>query len=208
MGKVIFRFGPMEAAKSASTVMTAFNFEEHGFNVLVLKSSLDTRWGVNKITSRAGGMSRECTNISPSESIVNLIKDKGYDVVIVDECQFLSPSQVEDLARIADEEDLTVICFGLKNTAIKGELFEGSKALLYWADAIEELKTVCTCCEHKATQNLRMKNGIPIYDGDKIVLGDTKAKADVEYYLPVCRKHYFAPDMERITVKMNKKLGR
>lgn len=206
MKKVIFRYGAMGAAKSANALMTAYNFEEQGLAVVLIKSGVDTRWSVSHIVSRAGGMARQCRVLPPDMPVFKVIpNDEHIDVIIVDEAQFLTAEQVVELVRIADQRDLLVICYGLKNSAIKGELFEGSRALLYWADTIEELKTVCSCCARKATMNLRLKNGIPIYNGDVVVLGDTYEKEGAEYYVPVCREHYFNPDLNKIREKAEEK---
>lgn len=94
--------------------------------------------------------------------------------------------------------DIPVICFGLKNSYVQGKLFEGSQALLYFADRIDEIKTVCQYCEKKATMNLRVVNGKAVYDGETIVVGDVGSKED-EFYVQVCREHYFnPPDFSRL----------
>jgi thymidine kinase len=113
-------------------------------------------------------------------------------VIIIDESQFLTKEQVKQLAYICDNFNIPIICHGLKNSYLDGELFEGSAALLYYADKIEETKNICKC-GRKATMNLRILNGKPIYDGNIINCGDTKPTDD--YYIPVCRKHYFEPQI-------------
>lgn len=202
MAKLYFRYGAMGSSKSANALMTAHNFEEMGKTVLMLKSAIDTRWGVGEVSSRAG-MKHSCMTIGPTETIANVLSEakvlnrKDPDVVIVDEAQFLSKEQVKDLAILVDDMGIPVICYGLKNSAIDGKLFEGSEALLYYADSIEELKTLCSFCEKKAIMNLRIVNGKPIYEGDVVVLGDVKKdgeKENSEYYMPCCRHHYFHPE--------------
>ncbi|MDE7493511.1 thymidine kinase, partial [Streptococcus agalactiae] len=108
--------------------------------------------------------------------------------VLIDECQFLSKKNVYDLARVVDDLDVPVMAFGLKND-FQNNLFEGSKHLLLLADKIDEIKTICQYCSKKATMVLRTENGKPVYEGDQIQIGGN------ETYIPVCRKHYFNPDI-------------
>ena len=99
---------------------------------------------------------------------------------------------VKQLVKIADELDVPVMCYGLKNSYKDGVLFEGSKALLYYADKLEEIKTGCQFCNRKAIMNLRVVNGKPVYSGEtEIVIGDTKEGED--YYIQTCREHYYNP---------------
>ncbi|MCC9782259.1 thymidine kinase, partial [Streptococcus agalactiae] len=108
--------------------------------------------------------------------------------ILIDECQFLSKKNVYDLARVVDDLDVPVMAFGLKND-FQNNLFEGSKHLLLLADKIDEIKTICQYCSKKATMVLRTENGKPVYEGDQIQIGGN------ETYIPVCRKHYFNPDI-------------
>lgn len=200
MAKVYFRYGAMGASKSANALMVAHNYKEQGRQVILMKPATDTRWAHGEITSRAGNMHQKCVLIPANEKISALIPEMlllaGLEAIIIDEAQFLSAKQVEELAMIADNYDVTVICYGLKNTSIKGKLFEGSEALLYWADSIEEIKTLCKCCHKKATQNLRLVGGKPTYGGEVVCIGDTVDSSDAkEVYVPVCRKHYFNPEL-------------
>ncbi len=100
----------------------------------------------------------------------------------------LSKKNVYDLARVVDDLDVPVMAFGLKND-FQNNLFEGSKHLLLLADKIDEIKTICQYCSKKATMVLRTENGKPVYEGDQIQIGGN------ETYIPVCRKHYFNPDI-------------
>ena len=106
----------------------------------------------------------------------------GVDCIIVDEAQFLTKEQVEQLVHIVDDLGIPVICYGLR-ADFKGELFEGSHWLLTWADSIEEIKTVCWCGK-KATCNARISNGRVVKEGEQIVLGGN------ESYVALCRKHW------------------
>lgn len=203
MAKLYFRYGAMGSSKSANALMTAHNYEEQGRLVIVIKPALDTRWNAGMVTSRAGNLERSCEVIRNGDTVMSIVEryesinKEPVEAIIVDECQFLTKEQVIELAHIADDKNITVICYGLKNSAIDGELFEGSKALLYYADSIEELKTLCSFCHKKAIMNLRLKNNVPVYTGDVVVIGDVKGdhNEDSEVYLPVCRHHYFHPKL-------------
>ena len=109
---------------------------------------------------------------------------------MVDEAQFLKRHHVYDLARVVDELDIPVMAFGLKND-FRNELFEGSKYLLLLADKIDEIKTICQFCKKKATMVLRTLDGKPTYEGEQIQIGGN------ETYISVCRKHYFAPEINK-----------
>lgn len=193
MAKMYFRYGAMGASKTANLLMVAHNYEEQGRNVLLFKPAADIRWGQSEIVSRAGDLRHKCLILGADENpkeIVNQYKDIAC--ILVDEAQFLSKEQVKEFSQIVDNNGIPVICYGLKNSFKEGTLFEGSSALLYYADAIEEIKTICVCCNKKATMNLRIVNGDPVYDGNLIQMGDTKISE--EFYLPVCRHHYHSPD--------------
>ena len=156
-----------------------------------MTSALDTRDGVGIVSSRIG-MRREAIPISNETDIIGLVTrlpKKPY-CVLIDECQFLSKQNVYDLARLVDEYDIPVMAFGLKND-FQNELFEGSKYLLLLADKIEEIKTICQFCSKKATMVLRTENGKPVYHGEQIQIGGN------ETYIPVCRRHYFHPDLDQ-----------
>lgn len=203
MAKLYFRYGAMGASKSANAIMTAHNYEEQGRLVILGKPSIDIRWNANMITSRAGNLQRNCELINNDGKFIDIVEKyekankKSVEAIIVDECQFLTKEQVIELAHLVDNKDIVVICYGLKNSAINGQFFEGSGALLYYADSIEELKTLCSFCRKKAIMNLRLRNNFPIYFGDVISIGDVKSNdnKDAEVYLPVCRHHYFHPKL-------------
>lgn len=197
MAKLYFRYGTMDSSKTANLIMVDYNYMEQGKHSIILKPVLDTRSGEGKVNSRLG-ISAKCIDISHDQSIwdtvLSIQATQPVDCILVDECQFLSAKHVEELARIVDEQNIPVIAYGLKNSYVKGQLFEGSEALLYYADSIEEIKTVCTFCKSKATMNLRISGGQPIYSGDMIQVGDIKSD-EPEYYIPACRKHYFDPPL-------------
>ena len=198
--KLYYRYSVMNSSKTANLIMVAHNYEEQGKKVLIFKPSLDTRSSVGKVESRVG-ISHDCIDIDKDFNIFKYIdnlpaSEKDISCILLDECNFITKKQAKELATICDYCNIPVIAYGLKNSYIDGELFEGSSALLYYADKIEEIKNVCVFCNSKATQNLRVLNGKPIYDGEVINCGDTKEGED--YYIPVCRKHYFKPPLSTI----------
>jgi thymidine kinase len=189
----------MNSGKSLQLLAVAHNYEEQGKNVLILKPTTDTRSVKGKIESRVG-INHEAIEINKESNLFQIVykltADINYECILVDEAQFLTKPQVKDLADIVDLLEIPVIAYGLKNSYVDGELFEGSQALLYYADKIEEIKTVCTFCNKKAIMNLRIVNGKPIYEGDSVHVGDIKNGED--YYIPVCRNHYFQPELKQI----------
>lgn len=191
MAQLYYRYGTMNSGKSIEILKVAYNYEEQGKPVAIMTSALDTREAMGYIASRIG-IKREAYPISAETDIFGYVAnlpEKPY-CVLIDECQFLTRSNVYDLARVVDELDIPVMAFGLKND-FRNELFEGSKYLLLLADKIDEIKTICHYCKKKATMVLRMENGQPVYDGDQIQIGGN------ETYTSVCRKHYFHPDLKK-----------
>ena len=205
MAKLYFRYSTMNSGKTANLLMVAHNYEEQNKQVLIFKPTLDTRSATGQIESRIG-LKHQCIDITNKDNIFyhivkwnNKNKHKKLYCILIDEAQFLTTEQVIELTNIVDELNIPVICYGLKNSFINGELFEGSKALLYYADKLEELKTVCIWCNKKATMNLHIIDNKAIYSGDIVHCGDTKISND--YYIPVCRKHYFYPELDKLNNK-------
>ena len=191
LAQLYYKYGTMNSGKTIEILKVAHNYEEQGKPVVIMTSALDTRDGVGIVPSRIG-MRREAIPISNETDIIGLVTrlpKKPY-CVLIDECQFLSKQNVYDLARLVDEYDIPVMAFGLKND-FQNELFEGSKYLLLLADKIEEIKTICQFCSKKATMVLRTENGKPVYHGEQIQIGGN------ETYIPVCRRHYFHPDLDQ-----------
>ena len=194
MAKLYFRYGAMNSGKTANLLMVADNYIKQGRQVMILKPAKDTRWDMVK--------SRAITDPLPAEVvgddqdlrtlIIERKKNQPLDAVLVEEAQFLSAAQVRQLAVVVDELNLPVLCYGLRGSYIDGALFEGSAALMYWADSIEEIKNLCQYCKSKATQNLLYIGGVPQYGGDNVVMGDVDGGAEV-VYAPVCRRHYMNP---------------
>ena len=197
MAKLYFKYGTMDASKSADLLMTAHKYENQGKNIICLRSNLDTRTQDSFIESRALTYKHCCFCFDKDINLYELIQSKNekkINCILIDEAQFLTKKQVLELTEIVDFLKIPVICYGLKNSFIKGELFEGSKALLYFADSIQEIKSVCHFCDKKATMNLRIKNGKPILEsetGKTVVIGDIQEGDD--YFISTCRKHYFNP---------------
>ena len=177
MAKLYFRYGAMGSSKTANAVMVQYNYRERGCEVLMLKPKLENRDGATIVRSRCG-LEAECRFVEDLDSI----SLDGISCVIVDEAHFLTSAQVRRLVDIVDERDIPVICYGLR-TDFRGELFEGSRELLCWADTIEEIKTICWC-GRKATFNARVHDGKIVREGEQILLGGNST------YISLCRKHW------------------
>lgn len=185
MAQMYFKYGAMKSGKSNQIIMTLFNYESQNKGCLVFSSSVDTRSGYKEIESRMGKtVPCEYINDDVFDNVLKVVNNPEQEVyaVLVDEAQFLTRQDVENLTRIVDELNIPVICYGLK-TDFQNKLFTGSKAMLELADKIEELKTICFYCNKKATMNMRFKGGEPVIEGESIQVGD-------EEYEPVCRRCY------------------
>ncbi|EHJ52874.1 thymidine kinase [Streptococcus macacae] len=190
MAQLYYKYGTMNSGKTIEILKVAHNYEEQGKPVVIMTSALDIRDGFGVVASRIG-MSKRAIPITDNLDIYRYIKDlspKPY-CILIDESQFLTKQNVYDLAKIVDDLQIPVMAFGLKND-FKNELFEGSKYLLLLADKIEEIKTICQFCSKKATMVLRTENGQPVYQGHQIQIGGN------ETYIPVCRRHYFHPEIK------------
>lgn len=187
MSKLYFRYSSMNAGKSTQLLQVAHNYEERGMKVLLLKPSIDTK-GNDSIVSRLGVSRKVDILVSKDMDIQQEIASKFYPVnfscILVDEAQFLTKAQVDQLLDIAVKWDIPVICYGLRTDFLR-EGFEGSTRLLQIAHEIEELKTICDCGK-KAIFNIRFVNGIPVFDGDQVCIDD---KSNVEY-VSVCANCY------------------
>ncbi|MDE6648785.1 MAG: thymidine kinase [Muribaculaceae bacterium] len=186
IGKLYFRYGTMGSAKTAMLLTTAYNFEERGMAYMCLKPVVDTREKKNVIRSRIG-IERECLWIYPETDLYDMVKDTFEqtlsvpDWLLVDEAQFLSEEQVDQLARVVDDYGCNIICYGLR-TDFKTRLFEGSRRLFEIADSIEEVKSTCNC-GRKTIVNARIDgNGEIITEGEQVEIGGN------DRYIAVCRK--------------------
>ena len=186
MSKVYFYYSAMNAGKSTLLLQSSYNYQERGMNTLVLAPQLDTRAGPGKVASRIG-LSAEAKGFKRDENLYTLAEENHakriLSCVLVDEAQFLTKAQVEQLTDLADRLRIPVLCYGLR-TDFQGNLFEGSQWLLAWADNLIELKTICHC-GRKATMVLRLDaGGAPVKTGAQIEIGGN------ERYVSVCRRHY------------------
>lgn len=196
MAKLYFRYGAMNSAKTANLLMVAHNYIHQGKNVVILKPDKDTRWQAEAmVKSRAIVDELPAILISDTNDLYAFAKDyikkEPLAAILVEEAQFITKEQVKQLALVVDDFNIPVLCYGLRCSYLDGELFEGSAALMYWADTIEEVKTVCLYCSRKATKNLLRVNGVPQYSGEKVVMGDVVG--DEIIFAPVCRIHYLNP---------------
>ena len=185
-GKLYFRYGTMGSAKTAMLLTQAYNFEERGLSYLCMKPIIDIRENRNVIRSRIG-IERECSWIHGDTNLYLSVKElfeETLDVphwILVDEAQFLSTEQVDQLARLVDDFGCNVVCYGLR-TDFRSHLFEGSKRLFEIADTIEEIKSTCTC-GRKTMINARIdSDGNFITEGEQVEIGGN------DRYMAVCRK--------------------
>lgn len=190
MAQLYFRYGAMNSGKSIEILKVAHNYQEQNKAVRIFTSGVDNRDGVGVIASRTG-MRSEATPILEETNVFEILQAEEEKIwcVLIDEAQFLTKEHVLQLTRIVDELNIPVMAFGLKNDFMNN-LFEGSKYLLLYAEKIEEIKTICWYCAKKAIMNLRISDGKPVYEGEQIQIGGN------ESYFPVCRYHYFHPEIE------------
>lgn len=185
MAKLYFSYAAMNAGKSTLLLQAAYNYRERGMEVLLLTSALYRDAEDGQISSRIG-ISADATLYTADTDIFALINahkaEHRLDAVFVDEAQFLSKDQVWQLARVADRLGIPVLAYGLR-TDFRGELFEGSAALLAIADALREVRTICEC-GRKATMVIRVgPDGKAITEGEQIAI-------EKATYLSVCRRHW------------------
>ena len=183
MAKLVFRYGAMGASKTANALMVQFNYKERGMNAVILKPACETRDGLSIIQSRMG-LSGECTavEIFLAQRQDNFYDADEIDAIIVDEAQFMTRQQVEQFAKIVDDYDIPVLCYGLR-TDFQGNFFEGSRRLMEIADNIQEIPTICWCGK-KARFNARISNGRNVESGVQFGLGGN------DMYIALCRKHF------------------
>ena len=189
MAKMYYRYGAMRSGKSIDVIRAYDSYEKSGRKAVVMKPEVDTR-DIGVVRTRKG-YEVDAITIPANISVLDfdlLLKEviRDCSAIIVDEAQFLTRHQVYVLSEIVDNYNIPILCYGLK-TDFRGNLFEGSKALLEIADNIEEIKTVCQFCPKKAIMNLRVKRVgdklVPVFTGEIIEIGD-------EEYIQTCRKCY------------------
>ena len=179
MAKLYFKYGAMGSSKTANALITKFNYEERGMKVWLIKPSIYVRDGADVIRSRIGLATRADIILPEMNLQEEYEKHTDCDVIIADECQFFTASQIDQLRLIVDRLDIPVLCYGLR-TDFLTHMFEGSRRLFEVADSITEIKTICGCGK-KAIVNARIDwQGNVITEGGQILLGGNDA------YLAMC----------------------
>ena len=183
MASLYFYYSAMNAGKTTSLLQTDYNYHERGMETVLFVNAIDTRHGKGVIQSRIG-LSKTAMTYDKKFDFFRYVKSaKNLSCVLVDEAQFLTKQQVDQLGDIVDFLDIPVLAYGLR-TDFQGNCFEGSERLLAIADILVELKTVCFCGK-KATMNIRVDSeGNKITEGAQIEIGGN------DRYISVCRKHF------------------
>ena len=184
MAKLYFHYSTMNAGKSTLLLQASYNYRERGMQTLLLSAAIDNRAGPGCIASRIG-IAENALSFTPEADLFALIQTEGRDAacIFVDEAQFLTESQVWQLARIADDLGQPVMCYGLR-VDFRGQLFPGSAALLALADDLREVRTICHC-GRKATMVVRHDDqGRVLRDGAQVQIGGN------ETYVSLCRRHW------------------
>tara|TARA_B100001769_G_scaffold131709_1_gene102950 strand:- start:1116 stop:1700 length:585 start_codon:yes stop_codon:yes gene_type:complete len=188
MAALHFIYSTMNAGKSTALLQASHGYRERGLETMIFTSSKDDRYGESEVVSRVGLRSPAHT-YSESDNILKMVHDENekheLSCILIDEAQFLTKDQVKQLGKIVDELKITVMAFGIR-TDFQGELFEGSKYLLAWADKLKELRAVCHCGS-KATMIVRVsEDGSIMRSGDQVEIGGN------ERYLSLCRKCFYS----------------
>lgn len=182
MAKLYFYYASMNAGKSTNLLQADFNYRERGMRTMLFTAAVHDRGGVGVIDSRIG-LSAAAIPFDAATDIAATVAAEQVACVLVDEAQFLTPAQVDQLAHVADAIGVPVLAYGLR-TDFLGELFAGSARLLAIADTLVELKSVCTC-GRKATMNLRTDT-----DGRAVVSGAQTEIGGNDRYVALCRRHF------------------
>ena len=197
MAKLYFKYGAMGSSKTAQALITKYNYEENDMKVWLLKPSADTRDGAAVIRSRIG-LEAKCEIATPDTDIYECFRATRMgecDVIIADECQFLTVAQIDQLRAIVNDFSVPVLCFGLR-TDFQTKLFPGSLRLMELADCIEEIKTMCDCGA-KATVNARISDGYIVTEGAQVVLGGN------DCYIAMCHRCYIHGIREHKKIKLH-----
>ena len=199
MAKLYFKYGAMGSSKTAQALITQYNYEENGLKVWLLKPSADTRDGENILRSRIG-LSARVDIVNPQADIFAWFeaeKKDACDVIIVDECQFMTEAQIDQLRAIVNEYDVPVMCFGLR-TDFQTRLFPGSRRLMEVADTFQEIKTICDCGA-KATVNARISgDGYIVTEGAQVMLGGNDS------YVAMCHRCWVRNIREHKKITLHK----
>ena len=198
MAKLYFKYGAMGSSKTAQALITKYNYEENDLSVWLIKPSADTRDGQQILRSRIG-LEAVVEVITPDQDVYTLFQETRQgrcDVIIVDECQFMTRAQIDQLRGIVNDFNVPVLCFGLR-TDFQTHLFPGSLRLMEVADTIQEIKTMCDCGA-KATVNARIDcNGHIVTEGAQVVLGGNDS------YIAMCHKCYIRGIRDRRVIKLH-----
>ena len=198
MAKLYFKYGAMGSSKTAQALITKYNYEENDLKVWLIKPSADVRDGAATLRSRIG-LEAQVEVIPPEIDVLERFvreKEGSCDVIIVDECQFLTEAQIDQLRAIVDEHNVPVMCFGLR-TDFQTKLFPGSLRLMEVADTIQEIKTICDCGA-KATVNARIDSqGHIVTQGEQVFLGGNDS------YIAMCHKCYVRGIREHKVIKLH-----
>ncbi|MBI3441715.1 MAG: thymidine kinase [Proteobacteria bacterium] len=194
MASLYFKYAAMNSGKSTQLLQAHYNYLERGMHPIAMTARLDHRAGEGKIAARIG-LDLPASTFDKTTDVFSFIRQqhahKPVDAVVIDESQFLSEEQVFQCARIVDDLDIPVLCYGLK-TDFLGKLFPGSEALVRLADNLEEIKTVCWCGK-KATQTARVGcDGVVVRSGAQIAIGGN------DMYTSLCRKHFISGEARAI----------
>ena len=197
MAKLYFKYGAMGSSKTAQALITKYNYEENGLKVWLIKPSADVRDGVDVLRSRIG-LEARVQVIPPEMDVYETFRQERSDcnVIIVDECQFMTPEQIDGLRAIVNDFEIAVICFGLR-TDFQTKLFPGSRRLMEVADKFQEIKTMCDCGV-KATVNARIDSeGHIITEGEQVVLGGNDS------YIAMCHRCWIRGIRENRIIKLH-----
>jgi thymidine kinase len=194
MAKLYFNYSAMNAGKSTILLQSSHNYHERGMRTLLMKPSIDDRDGTEATISSRIGLTAQADLISQTQDLEAHIRAthaaNPINCVLIDEAQFLSEDQVWQLAKVADEIRLPIMCYGLR-TDFRGKLFPGSAALLAIADNVKEIKTLCWC-GRKATMTLRVsKKGAAVTRGAQVEIGGN------DRYVSLCRQHWVAKEIRQ-----------
>ncbi|MFT4634875.1 MAG: thymidine kinase [Chitinophagales bacterium] len=186
MAKLYFYYSTMNAGKSTTLLQSSFNYRERGMHTLLLTAAFDNRFGSGIVSSRIG-LSQEADLFHRDDDLLAHINrrnsEQKINCVLVDEAQFLTEGQVWQLSDVCDDLRIPVLCYGIR-TDFQGQLFPGSKALLAWADVLQELKTICHCGS-KANMVVRVdEQGQALKEGSQVEIGGN------ERYVSLCRRHF------------------
>lgn len=185
MAKLYFKYGTMESGKSTKIIQEAYNYDRNNKSIIVAKPIIDSK-GNDKIVSRIG-IQRKIDVYIESDNLKEIYEKINKDTfcILIDEAQFFNKNQVFELFKITKLLEIPVMCYGLKSN-FKGEFFEGSEALMIYADSLEEIVTICSCGK-KARFNARKVNGDFVTDGEDVLIDGSNESVE---YVPLCGECY------------------